>query len=136
LGGGEAEPQQIVAAFRALHAKLGLVYAVNELSEDHTEMIGVLYDLTTSRPLVSYAAQAESIPPPESASKSEKRSQDLWKTDSRALVRAEFGKLVHASLRELILTDRPTDLEDKSGWTPIYPTRAVVWPPRVSPVTP
>ena len=42
LGGGEAEPPGIVSAFRALHARLGLIYAVNELSATETEREKIL----------------------------------------------------------------------------------------------
>ncbi len=69
LGGGIAEPEQIVAAFRALGARLGLVYAVNELRADKTEIIGVIYDVARSRPVAYLHTTAESIPPPDPKAK-------------------------------------------------------------------
>jgi len=65
LGGGIAEPEQIVAAFRALGARLGLVYAVNELHEDQTEILAVLYDVPAFRPIAYLRTSAKSIPPPD-----------------------------------------------------------------------
>ncbi|MEK6675627.1 MAG: hypothetical protein AABZ47_08240 [Planctomycetota bacterium] len=134
LGGGQAEPEQILAAFRALHARLGLIYAVNEANEAQTEMIAVLYDLHGDRPLACLHAEETSLVPREAASKD--RKADLWIVDSRALVRARLEKQLHTCLRELILQDEPPELEDKSNWTPVLPTRPVEWPPRQSPPGP
>jgi hypothetical protein len=131
LGGGQAEPKQILAAFRALHARLGLIYAVNEPTELEAEMIAVLYDLKADRPIACLHARSQSKPPPESESKS-KKPVNLWDTAARALVRKEFEKLAHACVRELTLQDEPAALEDKSGWTPETPVRPVEWPPHTS----
>ena len=128
LGGGEADPQQILAAFRALHARLGLVYAVNELSRTESEMFGVLYDTKSSRPVASFHTQAVSAIPPERESCQE--PADMWETDSRALVRERFERLVHACIRELILRDEPETVEPPPGWIPAGPTLPAEWPPR------
>lgn len=128
LGGGEAVPSQILAAYRALDARIGLIYAVNELARDRTEIIAVLYEVRTGKPLACYHCAETSKLPPEDAEKNS-RKIDYWKTDSRALARRSFEKLVHASLRELILRDEPAPLEDKSGWTPIVPPLRPEWPP-------
>ena len=129
LGGGEADPEQILAAFRALHARLGLIYAVNELSPTESEMFGVIYETDSARPIVSLHAQAVSVEPPEGVKGDE--PVDLWETDSRALVRAEFDALVHTAIRRLILNDEPAPVETPTGWTPTGPTRPVEWPPRL-----
>ncbi len=131
LGGGEAEPRQILAAFRALHARLGLIYAVNEASEQEAEMIAVLYDLAAARPLACFHARSESLPLP--TKRDARKTHSPWNTDARALVRAKFEKLAHACLRELTLADMPAGLEDKSGWTHEFPPRPVEWPPRKPP---
>ena len=139
LGGGDAEPLQILAAFRALHARLGLVYAVNELTPHETEMIAVLYDVGAGRPLASYRTHALSVVPvDEEAKKKEKKNpSNPWITDSRALVRAKFERLAHACLRELTINDAPrAELEDKSGWTPERPPHPAEWPPRNPPAKP
>jgi len=129
LGGGEADPAQILAAFRALHARVGLIYAVNELSETESEMFGALFDNAAAEPIAAIHAQAISHEPPE---ENEKKDQpaDLWKTDSRALVRAKFAKLVHTCMRELIRKDQPAVIEAPTGWIPAGPVRPVEWPPR------
>ncbi len=132
LGGGEAEPSQIVSAFRALHARLGFIYAVNELGENETAMFGALYDTAADRVLATVHARAISLKIPDE----EEEKDDpyhLWKTDSRALVRAKFSGLVHSCIRELILNDQPAQLESTKGWTPAGPTRPVEWPPRHRP---
>ncbi len=127
LGGGEAEPEQVLAAFRALDARLGLVYAMNELSDTKTEMIGTLYETVSAHPIAHFHASAISVTPPED----ERTGHgDLWETDSKALVRAKFERLVHACMRELILQDEPADVKAPTGWTPVGPTRPVEWPPR------
>ena len=126
LGGASAEPEQIVAAWRGLHARVGIVYAVNGLSETGTEMIGALYDVAAAKPIAAMHAQAFSIIPP----KGDDEPADLWETDSRALVRAEFERHVYECLRELISRDVPALLESPDGWTPPGPIRPVEWPPR------
>lgn len=131
LGGRDADPQQILAAFRGLHARLGLLYAVNELGESETEMFGALYDTQTAEPVAVIHAQAVSVEPSGDAEeKKDKSPPDLWKTDSRALVRSRFAKLVHGCIRELISNDEPALVEAPTGWTPAGPIRPVEWPPR------
>ncbi len=132
LGGGPAVPEQIVAAFRALRARIGLIYAVNELSPTTSEMFGVLYDVTTGDPVASIHAQAETLPMPEDVKKPDD-PYHLWKTDARALVRQRFAELAHACVRELILNDQPARTEPPPGWTPAGPTLPVEWPPRQHP---
>jgi hypothetical protein len=129
LGGGPAVPEQILAAFRGLHAKLGLIYAVNELSPTETQMFGLLYDVNANKPLASIHAYAESIPVPEGEDEP-KDPYHLWKTDSRALVRQKFAQLAHDCVRQLILRDQPTHIEAPTGWTPAGPIKPVEWPPR------
>ena len=130
LGGGSADPEQVVAAFRALHAGLGFIYATNYNSKVQTEMIGVLYECATAEPIAIFHAQEDSIvPPPEEDDK----SIDLWKYDSRALVRQEFEHLVYDCLRELILTDRYERIDVPEGWTPENQIIPVEWPPKYLP---
>lgn len=127
LGGGKAVPRQIVAAFRALHAKLGLVYATNYLTETETEMIGVLYETDTVTPLAIFHARASSIPV---AKEKRKEPVNLWKHDSRALVRSKFETLVCTCMRELVLADTPEKVDVPAGWVPAMPSYPVEWPPR------
>ncbi len=127
LGGGIAEPQQILAAFRALHARLGLIYGMNELNDTESEIIAVLYDNALGTPIAYFHAREATAPPPPGE---EDKPQDLWKTDSKALVRAQFERLVHACIRELILHDQPGDVETPTGWQRVEPRRPVEWPPR------
>ncbi len=130
LGGGPAEPQQILAAFRALHARLGLIYAVNELSPTESEIIGALYDASNAQLIAAFHAQAVSIEPTKDDAERNPKSVNLWETDSRALVRAKFETLVYAAIRELITNDQPSRTDPPAGWTPAGPIRPVVWPPR------
>lgn len=129
LGGGPSDPTQILAASAALHTRLTLVYAVNELSRTETEMFGVLYATKASRPLASLHARAFSVPPPEGKAGT-KAEVDLWLTDSRALVRERFERSLHTCIRELILHDERDSVSAPSGWTPAGPIRPVEWPPR------
>jgi hypothetical protein len=126
LGGAEVDPQQIVAATRALDAGIAMVYAVNELSETETEMFGTLYDTEAAEPIAAFHAQAESITPTEDSD----NAPNLWLVDSKALVRAKFERFAHACVRELILHDQPAPLETPTGWTPAGPIMPVEWPPR------
>ncbi len=128
LGGGEADPSQIMAAARAFHARLNLIYAVNELSRTETEVFGVLYDATTMEPIASMHARAFSGPPRDD--EADDAPVDLWKTDSWALVRERFDGLVHACIRQLILSDEQETVKPPEGWTPAGPIRPVEWPPR------
>jgi hypothetical protein len=126
LGGGKAEPEQILAAFRALHARLGLIYAVNELSPSEAEMFGVFYDTFASKPVALIHAHAQSVFVPEE----EKKTANPWETDSRALVRAKFEKLAYAAVHRLIVNDQRERSEPPEGWIPAGPIRPVEWPPR------
>lgn len=128
LGGGEADPDQILAAFHALDAKLALIYGVNELAENESEMFGTLYNVKTSKPVASLRAHAVSLEIPDDTENKDDPYL-LWSTDSRAIVRDRFADALHGCMRELILNDRPPALEDKSGWTPAGPIRPAVWPP-------
>jgi len=136
LGGGEADPAQILAAFRGLDARLGLIYAVNELSPTESEMIGALYDTSASRPVAAFHAHAVSVQPAEEKQGDKTTKPDMWETDSRAIVRAKFEKLVYAALRNLIIHDQPSRTEPPAGWTPAGPIRPVEWPPRQRPPQP
>jgi hypothetical protein len=126
LGGGPADPLQIIAAFKALEAKLGIIYAVNEKTPNRTEMLGVLYETETALPLAAFHAHAVSIIPPED----EKKPIDLWTYDSKALVREKFEKLVYACVHELILNDQPERVDVPEGWIPERPVQPAEWPPR------
>lgn len=128
MGGGIAEPSQIVAAFKALDARLGLLYAMNELSSSETEMLGTLYDTQTAQPIAYIHAQAVSIVSPED--KKQKKPVDLWETDSKALVRRKFERMVYGCIYELITQDQPAAIETPVGWTPVLPVRPMEWPPR------
>ena len=126
LGGGPADPPQVLAASRALGARLALMYAVNELAPDETEMMGVLYDARAGTTLAALHAQATSRPLPEDV---DEEQVDIWEFDSRALVRARFEQQLHHCIRALILQDNPPAVRDPEGWTPVGPTFPVEWPP-------
>lgn len=126
LGGGVAEPAQILAAFRGLHARLGLIYAVNEVSPTQAEMFGVFYDTHASRPVAFIHADAQSVP----LTKEEQETANPWETDSRALVRAKFEKFAYAAVHRLIVGDQRERTDPPEGWTPAGPIRPVEWPPR------
>jgi hypothetical protein len=128
LGGADANPEQILAAMHALGARIGLIYAMNELSETETAMYGALYETATGSALASFHAQAESVLPPEG--EEELAPEDLWDSDSKALVRARFEHIVHTCVRELVAQDQPAEIETPDGWTPAGPIRPVTWPPR------
>lgn len=128
LGGERADPEQILAAFRALHARLGLIYAMNELSEVESEIIATLYDTTAGKPIAYFHAHAVSLDPP--AGRKKKSSRNLWETDSKALVRAKFEWYVHACIQELILQDLPAEVESPEGWKRVEPAHPAAWPPR------
>ena len=128
LGGARAHPEQVLAAMHALGAQVGLIYGMNELSETETEMIGTLYETATAMPIASFHAHAESVPPPED--RKERKAQDPWESDSKALVRARFEELVHDCVRRLIGRDLPAEVKAPEGWIPAGPIRPVLWPPR------
>ena len=91
-------------------------------------MFGILYDTKSAQPMASLHAVARSQEPPDDQHGN--KPVDLWETDSRALVRAKFKRLVHACILDLILHDEPEAAEPPKGWTPAGPTRPVEWPPR------
>lgn len=128
MGGAEAEPRQILAAFQALDAHLGLIYALNELTPTKLEMFGVLYDSRAGRPIAALHAEAVSTTAPEE--QPQKEPIDLWETDARARVRERFERLVHACLSELIRFDQPDQPKSIRAWTASGSARPVEWPPR------
>lgn len=128
LGGWRADPEQILATFRALDAQLGLIYGVNELSDTESEMIGILYEIKSQQALASLHAQAVTVVPLEEE-KSDKPA-DLWETDCRALVRKQFERFVHACIRELILHDEPETAEAAAGRMSAGQKPRAEWPPR------
>ncbi len=126
LGGRRVSPHLIVDAFQALGARLGLLYGVNELSEHKTEMLAVLYDTETVRPLAVLHADAKS----EYANQANADAgATMWETDSQALARTRFDELLHACIRDLILQDESPPVAVPAGWPPPDPTRGVTWPP-------
>lgn len=126
LGGGTADPAQILAAFRGLHARLGLIYAVNEISPIESEMFGALYDTEAGTPVALIQAHAESV----SAAHEKNEQANPWETDSRALVRKKFEKLAYQTIYTLIINDQPSRTDPPAGWIPAGPIRPVEWPPR------
>lgn len=130
LGGGDARPAQIVASLRALHARLGLIYAVNELSPDSAEILGTIYDVEAARPIAHIHASATSLPIPEDTKEDD---IDLWETDARARVRARFEILVYQCLYQLIKQDQPAKADAPEGWIPVTPRLPVEWPPQLPP---
>lgn len=126
VGGGPVDPAGVLATFRALHARLGLVYAVNQLTEDETEIIGVLYDVEAAQPIAAIHAKAASVVAEQEI---EEENLDRWKNDSRALARQRFEKSVRACIRELILHDDPPTTVIQAGWNGPSRRRSVVWPP-------
>ncbi len=127
LGGSDAYPEQVLAAMHALNAQIGLVYGMNELSESETEMIGVLFETSSGKPVASFHAQAVSKHP--SKEERDRDPEDLWECDSKALVRERFERIVHTCVRKLIANDLPADVETPEGWIPAGPIRPVRWPP-------
>lgn len=127
LAGGEAEPAAILAASRGLDADMSLIYAVNELAANETEMFGVLYQTDGGRPLAAIHARATSAPcSPECPEADD--PYHAWVTDSRVLVRDRFAEFAHDCMRQLVLHDQPVSVPAPAGWThehPPYPT----WPP-------
>jgi hypothetical protein len=129
LGGGEASPEQIVAAFHALHAKLGLIYAVNELTSTEAEMFGVLFEAASAQPIATLHARAVSLP---HSGPDDDGRVDLWESDARALVREKFERSMRACIRDLIVQDSPADADAPRGATLAGPLRPVEWPPKHS----
>ncbi len=127
LGGAPADPEQVLSAMRALHAGIGIIYAVNELTEEETEMFATIYDLRNNLPIAVIRAQAKSTFPPEEDQK--KEPVDYWKHDARARVRRKFEKCLHTCIGQLILRDEPVRVDPPEGWIPIEPARPAKWPP-------
>lgn len=126
VGGSPVNPEQVLASFRALGARLGLVYAVNELSPTETELLGILYDVEGAQPVATMHSHAVSKVPEEQL---EKEDLDRWENDSKALARRDFEKSVRASIHELILHDEPPTGALKAGWDAANQRRTAVWPP-------
>ncbi len=128
LGGGPVSTAQILASFRALGAQLGLIYAMNRPTADDSELLGVLYDVRTNEPIALLRSEATSTVTNEEAEES-KEPIDYWKTDSRALARAEFALHLHDCIRNLIVDDNPVPSAMPASWRSHGRRRTVEWPP-------
>jgi hypothetical protein len=128
LAGAPAEPGQIIAASRGLDADMTLIYAVNELAANETEMFGVLYEVSTAKPLAAVHARA-SAPPCDADCPDAGDPYHAWATDSRVLVRDRFAELAHDCMRELILHDQPVSTPAPEGWKHEHPPYPAHWPP-------
>lgn len=128
MGGEDAHVENVLGAFHALDAKLGLIYAVNEFDDLETEIIGSLYDTQNIKPIAHIQAHAVSIIPTEEELKDNSQI-DLWDMDSTAIARERFEALVYACIRELIEHDEPSIPDVPPGWKPVGPVRRVKWPP-------
>lgn len=131
LGGAPAEPGAVLAAVRAFDARLGLIYAFNELSESEAEMFGVLYDAKLSQPMALLHARATSTLTPEER---QSRRANLWETDARALVRDKFEHNLRSCVRQLVAADEPAEVVAPEGWAPVPAAIPPAWPPLGSPV--
>ncbi|MHC5109059.1 MAG: hypothetical protein ACYTHJ_04180 [Planctomycetota bacterium] len=127
LGGRPAHPNQIMSAMKALGGRIGLIYAVNEIAEDKTEMFGTLYETGGFRPLATMHAIAHSSPVDYEEGDKE---FNLFVTNSNALVRRKFENMVYDVIRQLIINDEPAEVESSEGWVPDRPLRPAEWPPR------
>lgn len=126
MGGARVAPLKILAASRALKARLGMIYAINEISEHETELLGVLYDTRAAKPVAVLHARARSALP---QTKKEETSTTPWEFDSHAIVRARFERLLNQCIRELILNDRPAPTVRRTSSRSSNRTRHVQWPP-------
>lgn len=132
LGGALAEPPAVLAAVRALDARLGLIYAFNELSESQAEMFGVLYDAQSAQPMALLHARAASTL---TAEERQSRRANLWETDARALVRDQFERHLRSCMRELVRADEPAEVVAPEGWSPMPAAIPPQWPPLSSPMS-
>ncbi len=129
LGEYPVEPQLILSAARAFHAGLSLIYAVNQLAPEKYEMLGVLHDTKTGKPIAVFHTVNETIIRPKNAKKAH-NNVDAWEYEARALARLQFKSLALACFRELIAHDVPQRQEPPEGWTPNRPLAPMHWPPR------
>lgn len=129
LGEYPTDPALIVSAARAFHAGLSLVYAVNQPREDQFEMLGVVHDTETGKPIAVLHALTTSRPRPQGQHASHD-NVDAWEHEARALARTQFKKAAVDCLRELIARDVPQKVDAPEGWKPEGPIAPVVWPPR------
>jgi len=134
MGGGLAEPDRVVSAFHGLDADLGLIYAMNELAPNESEMIGALYDVGEARPVAYLHASASSVAfsteDDDGCGADDSKDVDLWRTDSRALVRKKFEQILYACVYELIQSDEAEFVDVPHGWKRVRPERPAAWPPR------
>lgn len=124
MGGAPATPENIVSAMHALGASLGLIYAVNEVADNRTEMFGMLYETSTLKPLATFRTEAEELAPDQV-----EKPDEIWRTDSRAIAQRQFEAQLRSCMREMIDRDNPAEVEAPEGWVPENPIRTVVWPP-------
>lgn len=128
LGEYPADPALIVSTARAFHAGLCLIYAANQPEENRFEMMGVVHDTDSGRPIAVIHASTMSRP----RSRHEKKVRnnvDAWEREARALTRAEFRKKAVLCLRELIARDVPRKVDAPEGWRHEFPVPPIVWPP-------
>jgi len=129
LGGYQASPPLVLSAARALGAGLCMIYAVNQSSPSNYEMMGVIYETATSKPIAAIHSKAQSIPPFE-GEKRDSYNVDAWEFEARALALARFNALTRRCMRELIARDIAKKVDVPTGWKRKQPLHPTQWPPR------
>ena len=128
---GEEEPSaaRIVSAAGGLTAGMCLLYGHSDISENESEVRGVLYRAGTGTPLAAIQARA-SVPDPDALPHPPEHVKgDRRHCDPRVLVERRFERLVLDCIRDLHSRDRPVVTEPPKGWTPQQPLEPRVWPP-------
>ncbi|MHC4063203.1 MAG: hypothetical protein ACYSUI_01695 [Planctomycetota bacterium] len=119
----------IVSAAGELTAGMCLLYAESDLSENESEVSGVLYRTGKGTPLAAIRARA-AVPDPEALPHPpEHVEDDLRHCDPRVLAEQRFERLVLECVRDLHAHDRLVVSQPPAGWTPQPPLMPRHWPP-------
>jgi hypothetical protein len=131
---GNGTPGLLRSAAR-IDASFLLTYLVNRFGPNSAQVIGVLYDVGTARPVAVLHAYRQYLDEEGREIAVEAKPGDQRQIDAIYQATAQFEDLTVACMRELLRGDRPTEEKRPHRWRPRYPFWQPLWmaPPGMVP---
>jgi len=106
-----------------------LTYLVNRFGPNSAQLIGVLYDVGTTRPVAVVHAYRQYLDEEGREVMVDVKPGDQRQIDALYQATARFENLTVACMRELLRGDRPAEEKRPHRWKPLCPFWHPLWPP-------
>ncbi len=126
---GRRDPESLCAVARRFGAPLLLIYTPNRHGPNTAQVLGVLYDVATTRPIATLHAGARFVDDNGRETAPEHIRGDRRDWDARYQAARAFEKHAQACLTELVLLDSPPPTTQPHEWQKPWPERW--WVPKV-----